>query len=81
MNHNAIYRAYPQVIKIDDSIGALDAEGNLVELDDAKIEKAAKELIAEQDAKLAEAETKRQAALSKLAELGLTTEDLKALGL
>jgi hypothetical protein len=33
MNHEAIYALYPQVVKIDDSTGAFDAEGNKVEID------------------------------------------------
>lgn len=42
----------------------------------------AKELKAEEKAQAeAEAQAKREAALSKLAALGLTTDDLKALGL
>jgi hypothetical protein len=33
MNHKAIYSLYPQVRTIDESIGAFDADGNLVEID------------------------------------------------
>ena len=33
MNHNAIYELYPNVVTIDDSIGATDKDGNKVEID------------------------------------------------
>lgn len=46
-NHNAIYRAYPNVVTIDDGTGAFDAEGNQIELDQAKVDAAAAELAAE----------------------------------
>jgi hypothetical protein len=33
MNHLAIYALYPQVVAVDDTAGAFDAEGNQVEID------------------------------------------------
>jgi hypothetical protein len=33
MNHNAIYALYPQVVTIDDTAGAMDKNGNKVEID------------------------------------------------
>jgi hypothetical protein len=33
MNHLAIYKLYPQVVSVDDTAGAFDAEGNQVEID------------------------------------------------
>jgi hypothetical protein len=33
MNHIAIYALYPQVVTVDDGIGAVDAQGNKVEID------------------------------------------------
>jgi hypothetical protein len=33
MNHNAIYALYPQVVTVDDTDGAKDAQGNQVEID------------------------------------------------
>ena len=33
MNHNAIYALYPQVVSVDDTAGAFDAQGNKVEID------------------------------------------------
>jgi hypothetical protein len=38
MNHNAIYALYPQVVSIDDSTGAFDAQGNQVEIDSALVD-------------------------------------------
>jgi hypothetical protein len=37
MNHTAIYALYPQVVTIDDTAGAFDAEGNQVEIDLAAV--------------------------------------------
>ena len=33
MNHNAIYALYPQVVSVDDGAGAMDKDGNKVEID------------------------------------------------
>ena len=33
MNHNAIYALYPQVVTVDDTAGAFDAQGNKVQID------------------------------------------------
>jgi hypothetical protein len=41
MNHSAIYRAYPNVVTIDDGAGAFDADGKPVKLDQAKVDAAA----------------------------------------
>ena len=37
MNHKAIYKLYPQVVTIDDTAGAFDAQGNKVEIDLATV--------------------------------------------
>tara|TARA_B100001142_G_scaffold292205_1_gene310907 strand:+ start:2443 stop:2751 length:309 start_codon:yes stop_codon:yes gene_type:complete len=50
MNHSAIYRAYSSVVRIDDSIGAFDADGNQVTLDQALVDAAEAEINAEQAA-------------------------------
>jgi len=48
MNHEAIYKAYAGVVvAIDDDIGALNADGNVVELDQALVDTAAAELVTE----------------------------------
>lgn len=80
MNHNAIYALYPQVVSVDDSAGAFDAEGNQVEIDLAAVEAKSLELQAEAEAaKQAQADA-RQSALNKLMALGLTEEEALALG-
>jgi len=47
VNHEAIYRAYPNAKTINDSLGAFDAGGNKIELDQALVDAAAAELAAE----------------------------------
>ena len=37
MNHKAIYALYPQVVTVDDTAGAFDAQGNKVEIDLAAV--------------------------------------------
>jgi hypothetical protein len=79
MNHKAIRKAYPQVVTIDDSIGAFDGEGNFVELNEVKIKEAEKEVIAEAKAATDAIEAKRIATLAKLAALGINEEEFKSL--
>ena len=50
MNHEAIYKAYPNAVHISDSVGAFDADGNQIELDQALVDAAAAEIQAELDA-------------------------------
>jgi hypothetical protein len=50
VNHKAIYRTYPNVVMIDDSTGAFDADGNQVTLDQSVVDAAAAEINAEQAA-------------------------------
>jgi hypothetical protein len=33
MNHKAIYKLYPSVVSVDDGTGAVDKDGNKVEID------------------------------------------------
>jgi hypothetical protein len=60
MNHEAIRKAYPSVITIDDGTGAFDAHGNQVQLDQAKVDAAA--VIVAKEQALATAERNRAAA-------------------
>ena len=46
-NHEAVYRAYPEVKGINGNVGAFDADGNQIELDQALVDAAAAELAAE----------------------------------
>ena len=41
INHYAIYRAHPEVVAIFNDRGAFDADGNQVQLDQAKVDAAA----------------------------------------
>jgi len=50
MNHEAIYRAYPNAVTIDDTLGAFDSEGNQIELDQTLIDSAEAEINAEKSA-------------------------------
>lgn len=47
MNHEAIRRAYPNAVTIDDGAGAFDANGNQITLDQTLVDAAAAELAAE----------------------------------
>jgi len=47
LNHEAIRRAYPNAVTIDDGTGAFDANGNQIELDQALVNAAAADLAAE----------------------------------
>ena len=44
LDHNAIYKAYPNVRSIDDGKGAFDKDGNSVTLEQSKIDDARVEL-------------------------------------
>jgi len=58
LNHEAIRRAYPNSVTIDDGTGAFDADGNQIELDQSLVDAAAAEIAAE----LAATEYQRQRA-------------------
>jgi len=47
MNHDAIYRAYSNVVRIDDQAGAFDADGVKITLDQSLVDAAAAELVTE----------------------------------
>jgi len=49
-NHEAIRRAYPNAVTINDGTGAFDADGNQIELDQSLVDAAAAEIAAEQAA-------------------------------
>ena len=60
LNHEAIYKAYPNVVTIDDGAGAFDTAGKPVELDQAKVDAAA--IIVAQEQALASAKRNRASA-------------------
>ncbi len=47
INHDAIRRAYPNAVTIDDGTGVFDADGNQIALDQALVDAAAIEVAAE----------------------------------
>ena len=47
MNHRAIYSLYPNVVRIDEAVGALDADNNIVEINETAVDAEAKRLQAE----------------------------------
>ena len=44
LNHEAIRRAYPNAVTIDDGFGAFDADGNQITLDQSLVDAAAAEV-------------------------------------
>ena len=44
LDHDAIRKAYPEAIRIDDSTGAIDKDGNSITLDQSKIDTARTEI-------------------------------------
>ena len=44
LDHDAIYKAYPNVVRISDDVGAFDKDGNKVTLEQSKIDEARVEL-------------------------------------
>lgn len=79
MNHDAIRAVHPNAYIIDDGEGAFDIDGKKISIDETAVAAKAIELKAQRQAELAVEATKKQAAEAKLAKLGLTPEDLKAL--
>ena len=47
MNHEAIYRAYSNVVRIDDQAGAFDANGVQITLDQSLVDAATAEIVTE----------------------------------
>ena len=67
LNHEAIRRAYPNAVTIDDGTGAFDADGNPIVLDQSLVDAAAAEIAAEQAATAYQRQ--RQSEYPSLAEL------------
>ena len=51
MNHQAIYNTHPDVVSIDDTVGAMDADSNPVVLDQSLVDAEVVRLQAEYDSK------------------------------
>ena len=47
LHHNAIRKAYPNAVNIDDTLGAFDINGTKIEIDDTLVQQAAQELESE----------------------------------
>ena len=79
MNHQAIYNLYPNVIAIDETVGAMDANGDSVVIDMVAVNQEAERLQAEAIAKEEAIEAIRASALQKLvANAGLTVEEVQS---
>jgi hypothetical protein len=50
MNHQAVYNTHPNVVRVDDSTGAFDVNGNSVVLDQSLVDTETARLQAESDA-------------------------------
>ena len=74
MNHEAIYRAYPNVVSIFDDTGAFDVNGNQVILDQALVDATAIEIANEQA--LASLRTNRNRLLAETDYLALVDRTL-----
>lgn len=74
MNHEAIYRAYSNVVSINDSTGAFDVDGNQVTLDQSVVDAAAIEVAAEQA--LVNLRTKRNRLIAETDYLALSDATL-----
>ena len=44
LDHDAIYKAYPNIVRIDDAQGAFDKDGKSITLEQSKIDTARSEL-------------------------------------
>ena len=77
MNHEAIYNTHPSVVRINDSLGAFDVDGNPVTLDQAKVDAEVARLQAEYDA-LAYSRTRADAYAEVKEQLDLLYHDMVA---
>ena len=75
-NHEAIRRAYPNAVTIDDGTGAFDAAGNQIQLNQALVDAAAIEVAAEQALKALR--TRRNQILAETDYLALSDQTMTA---
>jgi len=76
LNHEAIRKAYPNAVTIDDGTGAFDAAGNQIQLDQSLIDAAAIEVVAEQALKALR--TRRNQLLAETDYLALSDQTMTA---
>lgn len=81
MRHEAIRNLYPAAVTIDDSSGVFDINGNAIIVDEAAIKAELPNVVKQKEAEKNSKAEAKAAAQAKLAALGLTVEDLQALGL
>jgi membrane protein involved in colicin uptake len=74
MNHQAIYNLYPNVVSIDDTAGAMDANGDSVVIDMTAVNQEAERLQAEAQAQAEAKEQLRTSVINKIA-TNLTSEE------
>ena len=79
MNHNAIRKAYPNVVTIDDSLGCFDINGDLVIIDKKLVAEAEKLVTAQRAMELKNEADKKASTLAKLAAIGITEEEFLSL--
>lgn len=79
MRHNAIYLIHPEVVVINDDVGAFDKNGNLIEINVNAVTTKITELQAQAQAAEQAQATAKASALAKLAALGLTQAEISAL--
>jgi len=82
---DAVFVAYPNVVKVSSgsafaSLLAHDANGNIVVLNEATVTNALATLQSEYEAQQQAQAQNKQNALTKLAALGLTADEISALG-
>jgi hypothetical protein len=68
-NHDAIRKAYPNAITIEDGFGVKDADGNQIQVDQAKVDAAA--VIVAQEQALTQLRNRRDQLLAETDYLGL----------
>jgi hypothetical protein len=80
MRHEAIFSLYANVVTVDDNVGALDKDGNLIAINETAVEAKVVELKAKAKTDKQTQVANKQSALAKLMALGLTEEEALALG-
>jgi hypothetical protein len=79
MRHKAIFSLYANVVTVDDNVGALDKDGNLIVINETAVEAKVVELKAKDKTDKQTQVANKQSALAKLMALGLTEEEALAL--
>jgi hypothetical protein len=79
MNHQAIYKTHPTVVRVDDSTGAFDANENPVVIDQSLVDAEASRLQTEQANAVAQKAADKTSAVEKLTALGLSESEVNAL--